>query len=193
MSVGQEIVSLIDELQDHRQFREQHWEGSFADYIQIVTENPKVTRTAFQRIYDMIMSHGTTEYSESKQAHHPLSLLRGQGLRRRRCDLRSRRPSDEHGQHLQSRGAAVRHGKARASACTARSEAPRAPSSAFSRRDSRSTPKRRMGALYTFRWVNLGQALPEHAQQWRRDGLPHARRAPPPHPARVSVPKVLGS
>jgi len=69
MSVGQEIVSLIDELQDQRQFREQHWEGSFSDYLHVVSGNPTVARTAFQRIYDMIMSHGTTEYTENKQPY----------------------------------------------------------------------------------------------------------------------------
>ena len=47
MSFGQEIVSLIDELQDQRQFREQHWEGDFSDYLQLVAENPAVTRTAW--------------------------------------------------------------------------------------------------------------------------------------------------
>ena len=29
--------------------------------------NPKVTRTAYQRLYDMILSHGTEEYTEHKE------------------------------------------------------------------------------------------------------------------------------
>ncbi|OLD62603.1 MAG: serine protein kinase, partial [Acidobacteria bacterium 13_1_40CM_2_68_5] len=50
MPTGQDIVQLIGRLQDLRGFRDQHWEGSFEDYLQIVRHNPKVTRTAFQRI-----------------------------------------------------------------------------------------------------------------------------------------------
>src|SRR6266571_93039 len=64
---GSEIVQLIGKLQDLRGFRDQHWEGSFEDYLQIVRHNPKVTRTAFQRIYDMILSKGTREYYEYKK------------------------------------------------------------------------------------------------------------------------------
>ncbi len=64
---GSEIVQLIGRLQDLRGFRDQHWEGGFEDYLQIVRHNPKVTRTAFQRIYDMILSKGTREYYEYKK------------------------------------------------------------------------------------------------------------------------------
>ena len=35
-------------------FRKLHWEGTFADYLNIVLDNPGVTRTAYQRLYDMI-------------------------------------------------------------------------------------------------------------------------------------------
>src|SRR5712672_4551578 len=44
-----------------------HWEGSLEEYLKIVRENPRVTRTAFQRIYDMILSHGKTEYIDNKK------------------------------------------------------------------------------------------------------------------------------
>src|SRR6266704_1921078 len=64
---GSEIVQLIGKLQDLRGFRDQHWEGGFEDYLQIVRHNPKVTRTAFQRMYDMILSKGTREYYEYKK------------------------------------------------------------------------------------------------------------------------------
>ena len=69
MSFSQEIVSIIHGLQDQQGFREQHWEGSFADYLQIVSENPKVARTAFQRVYDMIVSHGVAGYTENKKSY----------------------------------------------------------------------------------------------------------------------------
>src|SRR5437667_6451363 len=64
---GSDIVQLIGKLQDLRGFRDQHWEGGFEDYLQIVRHNTKVTRTAFQRIYDMILAKGTREYFEYKK------------------------------------------------------------------------------------------------------------------------------
>ncbi len=64
---GSEIVQMIGRLQDLRGFRDQHWEGSFEEYLQIVRHNPKVTRTAFQRMYDMILTKGTREYFEYKK------------------------------------------------------------------------------------------------------------------------------
>ena len=60
-------VSKIAALQDRSTYKELHWEGSFEDYLRIVRDNPRVTRTAFQRIYDMILSHGKTEYMDNKK------------------------------------------------------------------------------------------------------------------------------
>ncbi len=48
-------------------FQELQWEGTFKDYLGIVSENPLVLRNAFQRAYDMILSYGTEEYSEFKE------------------------------------------------------------------------------------------------------------------------------
>src|SRR5919198_4021340 len=61
------LVTRIAALQDKTSFKELHWEGTFEDYLRIVRENPRVTRTAFQRIYDMILSHGKTEYIDNKK------------------------------------------------------------------------------------------------------------------------------
>src|SRR5881392_3319504 len=61
------LVTRIAALQDKTSFKELHWDGSFEDYLKIVRENPRVTRTAFQRIYDMILSHGKTEYIDNKK------------------------------------------------------------------------------------------------------------------------------
>src|SRR5271154_5605856 len=60
-------VSRIAKLQDSKSYAELTWEGSFEDYLNIVRNNPKVTRTAFQRIYDMILSHGKSEYIDNKK------------------------------------------------------------------------------------------------------------------------------
>jgi hypothetical protein len=48
-------------------FRELNWTGTFGDYLDIVARNPKVTRNAFQRIYDMIMSYGYEEFIDAKK------------------------------------------------------------------------------------------------------------------------------
>src|SRR5713101_1346715 len=60
-------VSKIAALQDPRIYAELNWEGTFEDYLGIVRQNPKVTRTAFARIYDMILSYGKTEYIDNKK------------------------------------------------------------------------------------------------------------------------------
>ncbi len=61
------LIRKISRLQDMERYKELHWEGSFEDYLEIVKSNPQVTRTAFQRIYDMILSHGQEEYVDNKK------------------------------------------------------------------------------------------------------------------------------
>ena len=62
-----DVVSLVGELQDTQSFRELNWEGSFQEYIDLVAEDPKVTRTAYQRLYEMIKTYGSDEYIDSKK------------------------------------------------------------------------------------------------------------------------------
>ncbi|GMA50198.1 hypothetical protein GCM10025857_15550 [Alicyclobacillus contaminans] len=45
------------------------WEGTFADYLQIVRDNPAVAKTAHARIYDMIASAGI-ETDEEGRRHY---------------------------------------------------------------------------------------------------------------------------
>src|SRR5215475_6621402 len=61
------ILSAIANLQSAQEYQELNWEGSFEDYLKLVQESPRVTRNAFQRIYDMIISHGVEEYVEHKK------------------------------------------------------------------------------------------------------------------------------
>ena len=63
------LVSLIDKKLDVSNFREQHWEGSFWEYLDIVLENPTVARNAFQRVYDMILTYGHESYTHFKQEY----------------------------------------------------------------------------------------------------------------------------
>jgi serine protein kinase len=62
------VIGLIGELQDMQGFREQYWEGSFTDYLDLVKQNPKAARSAYQRLYDMILSYGTEEYARNREA-----------------------------------------------------------------------------------------------------------------------------
>jgi serine protein kinase len=64
---GASLLSLVSELQDRRQYQELNWTGTFAGYLDIVARNPRVTRSAFQRIYDMIMSYGAEEFIDAKK------------------------------------------------------------------------------------------------------------------------------
>ncbi|MCS6796986.1 MAG: serine protein kinase [Myxococcota bacterium] len=62
-----DLISRIAALQDYDRYRDLHWEGSFEDYLHIVRERPQVTRNAFQRLYDMIVSFGEEEYIDNKK------------------------------------------------------------------------------------------------------------------------------
>ncbi len=67
MSSGNDLVAMIARRQNLADYRKIHWQGGFADYLDIIRRNPKVTRTAYQRVYDMIMSYGTEEISVNKE------------------------------------------------------------------------------------------------------------------------------
>jgi serine protein kinase len=61
------LVDVIAKRQDLKQFEELHWEGTFEEYLQLVKENPRIPRSAFQRLYDMLISYGYEEYTETKK------------------------------------------------------------------------------------------------------------------------------
>lgn len=60
-------VGDIAKLQNLDEYRELHWEGSFDAYLDVVRERPGVVRSAYQRVYDMIESHGREEYIDSRK------------------------------------------------------------------------------------------------------------------------------
>jgi len=61
------IDSFMKENYNAEDFSHLHWSGSFQDYLALVEKDPKITRNAFQRVYDMIMHFGTSEYTEYKK------------------------------------------------------------------------------------------------------------------------------
>jgi len=67
MGTGSSIISLIQNNQDLEGFRDLCWRGSFSEYLDLVQKRPEVTRTAWRRMYDMVMTYGTSEYVEFKK------------------------------------------------------------------------------------------------------------------------------
>lgn len=58
---------LVKKIASQKKVYHPAWEGSFWEYLELVKQNPKVTRNAFQRMYDMIISAGTEEYVDFKK------------------------------------------------------------------------------------------------------------------------------
>lgn len=50
-------------------YKQLNWTGTFNEYLKLVYENPKVPRNAYQRLYDMVMSHGTEEFEYCKRKY----------------------------------------------------------------------------------------------------------------------------
>ncbi|MCI5071732.1 serine protein kinase [bacterium] len=62
-----DLLQWIDDHHDIDKFHQEHWQGSFAQYLNMVEDNPKLSRTAYQRIYDMILSYGYETYIDGKK------------------------------------------------------------------------------------------------------------------------------
>lgn len=55
-------MDIFKRISEHRKEQEKaSWTGSFAEYIEIVRDNPSVAKTAHARVYDMIAWHGVSE------------------------------------------------------------------------------------------------------------------------------------
>lgn len=61
MTAGSDLIAKIARRQNLAEYQKKHWTGTFSEYLEIVAQNPKVTRNAYQRVYDMILSFGTEE------------------------------------------------------------------------------------------------------------------------------------
>ena len=61
------LIAKVAALQNLKEYAELNWAGTFEDYLALVRKNPSVTRSAFQRVYDMILSYGQEEYIDNKK------------------------------------------------------------------------------------------------------------------------------
>jgi serine protein kinase len=64
---AKEWSQYLSQIQPKEEFRNLHWEGSFFEYLEMVKKNPAIARNAFQRMYDMVLSHGTDNFIEYKK------------------------------------------------------------------------------------------------------------------------------
>ncbi|HUQ72238.1 MAG TPA: serine protein kinase, partial [Planctomycetaceae bacterium] len=67
MGTGRTLLERISATQNAEQFRQEHWQGSFEEYLDIVREHPEVARSSHRRIYDMIVSYGSYPVDEGRR------------------------------------------------------------------------------------------------------------------------------
>lgn len=67
---NKDVDSLLETISDSSEVRNFHtlqWSGSFAEYLGLVLEDPRIIRNAHQRVFDMIVSHGQSELIQFKE------------------------------------------------------------------------------------------------------------------------------
>jgi serine protein kinase len=67
MAQSIDIKSFVSAHLDLDDYRKTNWTGTFQEYINLITETPEVTRNAYQRIHDMIISYGTDQSIDFKK------------------------------------------------------------------------------------------------------------------------------
>lgn len=61
------LGEIISEIQNKKEVEDLSWKGTMDQYLELVTENPRITRNAFQRMYDMVMDAGKDTYIDAKK------------------------------------------------------------------------------------------------------------------------------
>lgn len=61
------LLEALSSSQNTKQYQALAWEGTFSEYLELVHENPHLCGTAYQRLYEMILSYGSSEYEETKE------------------------------------------------------------------------------------------------------------------------------
>ncbi|HET6424214.1 MAG TPA: serine protein kinase, partial [Planctomycetaceae bacterium] len=67
MAIGQSLLKHFADQQNTEQFRQEYWQGSFAEYLDLVRTTPTVARSAHQRMYDMITEYGSYPVDEGRR------------------------------------------------------------------------------------------------------------------------------
>ncbi len=67
MTTRVNLQSVIKSWESKNMAARSSWTGTFDEYLSLVKENPRLTRNAFQRMYDMIVEAGIEEYVDFKK------------------------------------------------------------------------------------------------------------------------------
>jgi len=67
MSDNINFSSIVQNWKNTSQTSKMHWSGTLDEYLKMVKQNPKITRNAFQRMYDMIVESGSEKYVDFKK------------------------------------------------------------------------------------------------------------------------------
>jgi serine protein kinase len=68
MDSSTNILQHISNKLSTETYHKEHWQGTFQDYLDIVQKTPGVTRTAYQRLYDMIVADGFYPVENHKES-----------------------------------------------------------------------------------------------------------------------------
>ncbi len=67
MSDAVNFSSIVQNWKNTNNAAKLHWHGTLDEYLKMVKANPKITRNAFQRMYDMIVESGSEKYIDFKK------------------------------------------------------------------------------------------------------------------------------
>lgn len=61
-------MDILKKIQDHREYEEElKWEGTFAEYLELLRERPYLAQSAHSRVYNMVKSAGVEEAHDHKR------------------------------------------------------------------------------------------------------------------------------
>ena len=66
-----DFAKLIQE--DREQNRQQHWQGTFIEYLEKVKEDPSLANLSHRRLYDMITGPAVTEINPENEPHRSVA------------------------------------------------------------------------------------------------------------------------
>ena len=167
MSTGSDLIALIASRQNLADYQKKHWTGIVRRVSRYRPRDPKVTRTAYQRLYDMILSHGTEEVVVNKEKLIRYKFFEDPENDGQDAIFGLERTLDEPGQHPQERRQRLRDRAPRAAAARAGRQLQEHDRPAAQEGAGALLADRR-GSLYTFGWQRGGPRR-------RRDSSPTAR------------------
>lgn len=66
-SMSNNFRQIVEKAQGSQASPVTNWSGTFFEYLDLIKKHPKITRNAYQRMYDMIIETGTEEYIDFKK------------------------------------------------------------------------------------------------------------------------------